>query len=395
VPEPAAPIPGPTPPSPGPPAAGVQFTPVLGGFARALRSEGLAVGTGDLLAYCAAAAILDPTDLADLYWAGSTTLVTRKDDLDLYDQVFRRYFLGAQNPVRELLTLTTQAGAQVDGAVLDVPATDPPDGGDQLEEAQLGLMASAAEVLRHKSFGACTPAELAALRRIMRRIRFTPPRRRTRRTAPARSGRVPDLRRTVRDAMRPGGDLAGLRWRRRTTRLRPLILILDVSGSMAGYSRSLLQFAHSARRASGRVEVFCFGTRLTRITQPLGRRRPDQALAEAGNIVLDWEGGTRIGACLDEFTRVWGRRGLARGGVVVVCSDGLDRGDPGLLAAAAGRLSRQCHRLVWLNPHKGDDPDFRPSTLGMMVVAPHVDLLLSGHDLHSLEELAALLPTLN
>jgi uncharacterized protein with von Willebrand factor type A (vWA) domain len=372
------------------------FTPILAGFTQALRSEGLAVGTGDLLTYCAAAATLDPTDLTDLYWAGSSTLVTRKDDLDLYDRVFRRYFLGDRDPVRELLKLSTQAGAEVDGAVLDVPATDPP--GDEKtgeEEAKLGLMASAAEALRHKSFGACTPDELAAVRRIMRRIRLTPPQRRTRRTAPARSGRVPDLRRTVRDAMRPGGDVAGLRWRRRKTRLRPLILILDVSGSMADYSRSLLQFAHSARRASGRVEVFCFGTRLTRITQPLGRRRPDQALAEAGTAVLDWEGGTRIGAALDEFTRVWGRRGLARGGVVVVCSDGLDRGDPGLLATAAERLARQCHRLVWLNPHKGDNKDFQPSTLGMMVVAPHVDLLLSGHDLHSLEELAALLPTLN
>jgi hypothetical protein len=372
------------------------FTPVLSGFATALRQEGLAVGTGDLLTYCAAAATLDPTDLTDLYWAGSTTLVTKKDDLDVYDRVFRRYFLGDRDPVRELLKLSTQVGAQVDGAVLDVPATDPPaDENTGEEEAKLGLMASAAEALRHKSFGACTPEELAAVRRIMRRIRLTPPRRRTRRTAPARSGRVPDLRRTVRDAMRPGGDVAGLRWRRRKTRLRPLILILDVSGSMADYSRSLLQFAHSARRASGRVEVFCFGTRLTRITQPLGRRRPDQALAEAGKAVLDWEGGTRIGAALDEFTRVWGRRGLARGGVVVVCSDGLDRGDPHLLATAAERLARQCHRLVWLNPHKGDSKDFRPSTLGMMVVAPHVDLLLSGHDLHSLEELAVLLPTLS
>ena len=377
-------------PEPGP----SPFTPVLAGFARALRQEGLAVGTGDLLTYCAAMAPLDPTDLVDLYWAGSATLVTRRDDLDVYDRVFRRYFLGQSDPLRELLQLNTQAGAQVDGAVLDVPATSPPGEGDE-EEARLGLMASSAEALRHKSFAACTPEELAAVRRIMRRMRLTPPRRRTRRTATARSGRTPDLRRTVRAAMRVHGEAADLRWRRRKVKLRPLILILDVSGSMADYSRSLLQFAHSARRASGRVEVFCFGTRLTRITRPLGRRRPDQALEEAGRAVLDWEGGTRIGASLDEFVRVWGRRGLARGGVVVVCSDGLDRGDPGLLATAIERLSRQCHRLVWLNPHRGGDRDFRPSTLGMMVVAPLVDLLLSGHHLHSLEEPAALLPALS
>jgi len=177
-------------------------------------------------------------------------------------------------------------------------------------------------------------------------------------------------------------------------RLRPLILILDISGSMADYSRALLQFAYSARRASGRVEVFCFGTRLTRITRPLGRRRPDDALAEAGQAVLDWEGGTKIGDSLDAFVREWGRRGLARGGVVVICSDGLDRGDPEVLASAMERLSRQCYRLVWLNPHKGGNRDFQPSTLGMMVAAPHVDVMLSGHDLNSLEELATLLPAL-
>ena len=130
------------------------------------------------------------------------------------------------------------------------------------------------------------------------------------------------------------------------------------------------------------------------ITKELGSRRPDEALARAGRAVFDWEGGTRIGDSLDAFVRGYGRRGLARGGVVVVCSDGLDRGDPEVLATAAERLSRLCHRLVWMNPHKGDDAGFRPSTLGMMVVAPHVDLILSGHDLSSLEEFAALLPSL-
>ncbi len=370
-----------------------DFTGVLAGFAAALRAAGLSVGTGDLLTYCAAMAPLDPTDLLDLYWAGRATLVSRRDDIEVYDRVFRVYFLASGDPAGELLTLTTQITSQVDGAVLDVPATDPPDDGDE-EEAQLGLMASAAETLRRKSFDACTPEELAALRRIMARMRLTPPRRRTRRTRASRSGRKPDLRRTVRASMRVHGEPAELRWQQRKVRLRPLILILDISGSMADYSRALLQFAYSARRASGRVEVFCFGTRLTRITRPLGRRRPDDALAEAGQAVLDWEGGTKIGDSLDAFVREWGRRGLARGGVVVICSDGLDRGDPEVLASAMERLSRQCYRLVWLNPHKGGNRDFRPSTLGMMVAAPHVDVMLSGHDLNSLEELATLLPAL-
>jgi uncharacterized protein with von Willebrand factor type A (vWA) domain len=279
-------------------------------------------------------------------------------------------------------------------AVLQVPATDP-DGDGRQEEAALGLMASDAEVLRHKSFTACTPEELAALRRIMTRIRLTPPRRRTRRTIAGRSGRVPDLRRTVRESLRMHGEPAELFWRRRKVRLRPLILILDVSGSMADYSRHLLQFAYSAKRATARVEVFCFGTRLTRITRALDHRRPDAALELAAKAVFDWEGGTRIGDSLDAFVRGWGRRGLCRGGIVVICSDGLDRGDPGVLATAMERLSRLSHQVVWMNPHKGDNADFRPSTLGMMVAAPHIDLLLSGHDLASLEELAARLPKLS
>ncbi len=191
------------------------------------------------------------------------------------------------------------------------------------------------------------------------------------------------------------GEPAELYWRQRRQRLRPLILILDVSGSMADYSRNLLQFAYSAKRAAAKVEVFCFGTRLTRITKALDHRRPDEALRQAAESVFDWEGGTRIGASLDTFVRDWGRRGLCRGGIVVICSDGLDRGDPAVLAAAMERLERLCHRVVWMNPHKGDDTSFRPSTLGMMVAEPHIDLLLSGHDLHSLEELAALLPTLH
>jgi hypothetical protein len=201
--------------------------------------------------------------------------------------------------------------------------------------------------------------------------------------------------------MRMHGEPPGqLYFRKRKSKLRPLILILDVSGSMADYSRHLLQFAHTARRAAaragtGRVEVFCFGTRLTRITRELARQRVDAALDEAARTVVDWDGGTRIGQSLDTFVRKWGRNGLCRGGVVVICSDGLDRGDPEVLAKAMERLGRLCHRIVWLNPHKGDDRDFRPSTLGMMVAAPHIDLLLSGHDLASLEELAVALPTLN
>jgi uncharacterized protein with von Willebrand factor type A (vWA) domain len=375
------------------PGTGDAFTTLLVRFGRELRAAGVTVGSGDVLHYCAAMTPLDPTDLLDLYWAGRVTLVAKRDDIPVYDRVFRRFFLGGEDPVRELVTLKARIEAEAD-ATLVAPATSPDGQGDE-QEAVLGWMASDVEALKRKSFAACTPQELAALRRIMNRIRLTPPRRRTRRTVAARSGRAPDLRRTVRETLRLHGEPAELYFRRRRVRLRPMILILDISGSMADYSRHLLQFAYSANRAAARVEVFCFGTRLTRVTRALATRRPDDALERAARAVFDWEGGTRIGDSLDTFVRDWGRRGLCRGGVVVICSDGLDRGDPAVLAAAMERLSRQCHTLVWMNPHKGHDPNFRPSTVGMMAAAPHVDVLLSGHDLSSLEELAALLPTLS
>jgi len=374
------------------PAAPDAFTGLLVGFAGELRAAGLAVGSGDVLLYCSALSLLDPSDLVDLYWAGRTTLVNSRDDIATYDAVFRRFFLAEAQP-DDPLRLMLRASAQSQGA-LAIPSTEPGDD-DREDDAILGWMASDVEALKHKAFAACTPEELAALRRIMARIRLTPPRRRTRRTAAARAGIRPDPRRTVRESMRMHGEPARLYWRRRKVRLRPLILILDISGSMADYSRSLLQFAHSTTRSAARVEVFCFGTRLTRVTGAMDCRRPDEALERAAQAAFDWDGGTRIGDCLDVFVRDWARRGLCRGGIVVICSDGLDRGDPAVLASAMERLGRLSHRLVWLNPHKGDNEDFRPSTLGMMVAAPYIDLLLSGHDLASLEKLAAMLPGLN
>ena len=364
---------------------------MLAGFVHELRGSGVPVGSGDLLTYCAAVERLDPTDLVDLYWAGRTTLVTRRDRIPVYDRVFRDYYLGERGDPGARPRAVVRVAVET-ASTLEVPAPEPDRHGHDEEEARMGLLASDIDVLRDKSFAACTAEELASLRRIMARIRLTPPRRRTRRTIRSATGGRPDMRRTVRETMRAHGEPAELYWRRRRRRMRPLVLILDVSGSMADYSRNLLQFAYSARRVDTRVEVFCFGTRLTRITRALERRRPDEAMEQAAKAVFDWEGGTRIGDSLDAFVRDWGRRGTGRGGIVVICSDGLDRGDPEVLARAMERLSRLCHRIVWMNPHKGDDADFRPSTLGMMVAEPHVDVLLSGHDLRSLEQFAARLP---
>jgi uncharacterized protein len=368
------------------------FVTVLVDFGRALRSKGLSIGSGDILTYCAAMEPLDPTDLVDLYWAGRTTMIVRREDVAVYDEVFRSFFLASDSPVQKLLKLKAQCAAEAEAA-FEIPATEP-SGKEQEEEALLGLMASNVETLKHRSFGECTDEELAAIRRIMERIKFTPPKRRTRRTRTACDGRRPDMRRTIRASLRTHGEMVDLYWRQRRVRLRPLILILDVSGSMSDYSRALLQFAYSAKRASHKVEVFCFGTRLTQVTKTLQTRKPDEALARAAELVVDWDGGTRIGDSIDKFVRKWGRRGACRGGVVVICSDGLDRGDPELLSDAMERLSRLCHNIVWMNPHKGNNADYRPQTVGMMAAQPHIDVLLSGHDLSSLEELATLLPKL-
>ncbi len=352
---------------------------VFVGFGRALRAAGLAVGPGDVTTFCAALRPLDPTDLGDVYWAGRTTMVTRRDDIAGYDEVFRAYFLGDRAPAPG-----PERPRPAPGAGGELPVADPGEGAED-QPAGRGVVASGAESLRRKSFADCTPDELRTLRRIMAGFRLTPPRRRTRRHRAAPHGRHPDLRRTVRDSLRLHGEPVPLRHRERRVKPRPLVLILDVSGSMTAYSRALLQFAYSARQAARRVEVFCFGTRLTRITVPLQRRSPDVALAEAAERVVDWEGGTRIGASLEEFVRVWGRRGTSRGAVVVLCSDGHDRGDPDVLARAMERLARQSHRIVWCHPRGGQ----AARTLGMAVAEPHIDLLASGHDLDGLARLAA------
>lgn len=376
-----------------PDADQVPFVEMIVEFGALLREEGIGVGSGELLVYCGAMACLDPGDLLDLYWAGRASLLTRAEQIPVYDRVFRSYFLGYEESTgdraRSLPRIETESEA-----VIEVPAVEPGESGLEEEEANLGLVASDIEIWRDKAFAACTEEELAALRRIMNRMRLVPPRRRTRRTRSSGSGERPDLRRIVRATMRQHGEPSQLLWRSRKAKMRPLTLILDVSGSMAEYSRNLLQFAYSARRASSRVEVFCFGTRLTRITPALARRRPDEALARAAEAVFDWEGGTRIGHALDTFVRRWARRGMSRGGIVVICSDGLDRGEPRLLAEAMERLSLLCHKIVWVNPHLEEGSAVLPNTLGMMVAEPYIDLLVSGRDLAGLEDLAERLPVL-
>lgn len=366
----------------------------LVGFGRALRKEDLIVGSGHIVTYCECVNQLDPTELADLYYAGRSCMIHRPQDIPTYNKVFKAYFLSPEGEGSEVANLKKEASPDTE-ALMEMLQEEEDEGQEREGEPPSGIMASTLEVLRQKAFAECTPEELAALRSLMARFRLIPPKRLTRRYQKAKKGKRPDLRNTVRKSMRQGGEIGQLSWRRRKYRQRRLILILDISGSMTTYSRALLQFAYSASRVPGKVEVFCFGTRLTRITDTLQKRDPDEALTEATKAVFDWEGGTKIGASLDYFVKNWGRRGLCRGAIVVVCSDGLERGDPTVLDQAMVRIQRLSHKIVWMNPLKGDDPNYEPRSVGMSCAMPYVDVLLSGHDLESLKELAEVLPTLN
>jgi uncharacterized protein with von Willebrand factor type A (vWA) domain len=248
-------------------------------------------------------------------------------------------------------------------------------------------VASPSEVLRSKDFAKLTPDERRAMLRSVRRLVLEAPHRSSRRFKPSSRGARFDMRRTLRRSLKTQGEPFDRAWRDRRTRPRPLVLLLDVSGSMAPYSRPLLEFAHAAAQAGRKVEVFVFGTRLTRITRLVRSRDPDAALDAVGQTVVDWEGGTRIGESLKQLLDEWSARSALRGSVVILASDGLERGDPDVLAKQIARLGRLVHRLVWVNPLKGS-PRYEPLARGMAVSLPHIDVVLPGHNLESLEALA-------
>ena len=245
-------------------------------------------------------------------------------------------------------------------------------------------------MLRAKSFDELSETERIAADHVIRALAVHLPTRHSRRYRPSPYGRRFDQRRTLRASLRTQGEPFRRAWRDRRRRVRPLVLILDVSGSMSAYSRALMQFGFAAMRAGRRVEVFCFGTRLTRVTRALARSEPDEALREVAAAVVDWNGGTRIGASLKELLDRWSQHAAMRGAVVVLCSDGLERGEPALLAAQVARLSRLAHRLIWVNPLKGS-PRYEPLARGMAAALPHVDVFLAGHNLESLESLCEVL----
>jgi len=346
-------------------------------FARALRAEGLPAGTGATAEFCRAAALLGP---ADLYWAGRATLVARHEQIPVYDRVFASFF-GAAVPMPppkkiERLRLVT--------AGLDSDDRDEGEPGDARSPAV--ALASRVELLRRKSFDRCTREELAEIAALATGFARALPRRRSRRRRAAGAGPL-DLPRTLRRSLRTGGEPFDRRYRERRPAPRRLVLLLDVSGSMSTHSQAMLVLAHALVRLQPQTEVLCFGTRLTYATRALSVSDPDEALRRAAQEVTDWEGGTRIGEAVKEFLDGGGHRGSARGAIVVVCSDGLDVGEPELLRAQMERLSRLAHRVVWLNPLK-QDPAYEPLARGMEAALPFVDVFASGHNLASLEQVA-------
>jgi uncharacterized protein with von Willebrand factor type A (vWA) domain len=355
----------------------------VGALAEDMRRRGARVGVGEVLAAHRALAAVDPADREQAYHALRATLCSSRADLDAFALAFAGLVAGDGDPLLAL-------GA-VDQAALPratVLAEELPEPGLELEPAPAAW--SDDERLRERDFASYTDAERRAVRGLLARIAARAPQRRSRRMRPGSArGHRPDLRATTRLSLRNGGELLERRWREPTMRPRRLVLILDVSGSMAPYARMLLQYVQASVAARARVEAFAFGTHLTRITRELAGRDPDSALARAAERVTDWSGGTRIGESLATLNREHGRR-IGRGAFVVLLSDGWDRGEPELLGAELGRLRRTAHRLVWLNPLAAD-PRYEPLTRGMLAALPHIDRLLPGNSLASLEQLAELM----
>jgi uncharacterized protein len=359
---------------------------LLLGFARALRGAGVPVTQDRTRSYLEATALVGLDDQKATYWAGRATLCSGPDDLDRYDQVFTAWFLAADHPVsrppRDERTVRQAALETGDGV------------GTETDDDLLKAMASESEVLRHRDIADMPPSEKARLAAMFETLRPRPPRRTAQRRTPWHRGDV-DAQRTLRQMLRRMGEPGEIAYRRRSTRPRRVVLLLDVSGSMSAYADALLRLAHrfshpgrvvTTGSTSRAVEVFTVGTRLTRVTRAMRMRDPERAIVAAGETVPDWSGGTRLGETLRIFMDRWGQRGLARGAVVVVFSDGWERGEPDLLAEQMRRLHRVAHRVVWVNPHVGKD-GYLPVQQGIVAALPYVDELVAGHSLATFEDL--------
>jgi uncharacterized protein with von Willebrand factor type A (vWA) domain len=376
---------------PFPSPVGTEETPhrLAVAFVTTVRAAGLDVPTDSTVTYTRALAAVGPSSTMRVYWAGRTTLVRRPEDVPAYDAVFSAFFGAVPFPSSSLAPPHPTDGAAAKGSNADQPRADAVMPSETGSSVVVPLRFSRDEALRRKDFAHCTASEMDEAQQLMAMIRLGGATRRSSRRHRARRGDRPDMRGTVRRAMRTSGEPLQRRWLARTEQPRRVVLLCDVSGSMAPYARALLRFLHVAVVGRQRVEAFTIGTRLTRVTRALRGRDPDSALAGVADAVQDWSSGTRLGEALREFNDRFGLPGLARGAVVVILSDGWDLGDPALLGAEMARLARVAHRVVWANPLKAT-PDYEPLARGMAAALPHVDDFIEGHSVASLEALAEL-----
>jgi hypothetical protein len=372
-------------------------------FGAALRAERVPVGPEQCARFGQAVGLVVPATTGELYRCALATLVNDPGQVPALDRVFGLVFGGLADPASNRGQLTAPdpgsggrahrppATAPGDRPAIDRAAAGPEAGarGDRPDrQATYPALAAAAERLAHRDFAELSAAELAELVGLMRRLRLAPPRRRSRRTVVGARGPSVDLRATLRQARRTAGYPLRLRRRRRRERPRRLVVLCDISGSMAPYARAVLQLLYSATGAAGSTEVFTFATRLTRLTGVLRRASPAVALERAGRAAPDWSGGTRIGAALKEFTDRYGARGMARGAVLVIVSDGWETGDPAGVGRQLARLARLAYRIVWANPRTAG-AGYRPLAGGMAAAWPHCDAVVSAHHLAALDDLLA------
>lgn len=352
------------------------------GFARILRGVGITTPLDSVLTFVHALGVIGLADRDSVYWAGRSTLIRRPEDIALFDSAFRVFWDHRESPefledepMRITLAVDTDDDGSTDG---DAQASDEP---------TITLRFSGVESLRHKDFADYTDDEIHLAQKLMSTLRLAgPPRQSLRHVKSRRRTQRPDLRRTIRASFTAGGEPVQRRWLDNGERSRRLVLLLDVSGSMEPYARALVRFVHAAVAGRQRVEAFTLGTRLTRITRELTSRDPDRALRRASDRVQDWSGGTRLGETMRRFNDEWGVRGMARGAIVVVLSDGWDRGSPDVLAEQMERLQRVAFRVVWVNPLKVT-PGYAPLARGMAAALPYVDDFIEGHSIDALHTL--------
>jgi uncharacterized protein with von Willebrand factor type A (vWA) domain len=352
---------------------------ILLGFARALRAAGVNVTADRERTYLEAVEAVGLDDQPGAYWAGRATMCASPADLERYDRVYAAWF-GLERASTRPRRDATHAVAQASLDTGDGRGEDPDSPVDEVR-----AQASAVEVLRHRDVASLSSAERARLAALFAALRPRAPRRRAQRHTPSRRGEV-DARRTLREQLRRMGEPGPIARRHKGTRPRRVILLVDVSGSMSAYADALLRLAHTYAATGLPVEVFTLGTRLTHVTRPLRQRDPERAIVACGAAVPDWSGGTRLAEGVRAFLDRWGRRGMARGAVVVVFSDGWERDEPEALGEQMRRLRALAHRVVWVNPHRGK-PGYQPVQQGIVAALPHVDDFVAGHSMAAFEEL--------